>query len=325
LVPEYQEVSRLGSQERFLSSKRLYPILRRHATVMQPQGEVDLEAISQKIDYLASQRINSINEYKRLDERRREVRKQIRDLTDKINADRKTLDDYYEKLSSFKASRREILSQIRDMKTKSSEVEKVLKKFEKSSTKEGAALNERLKKVEWKLQTERISRDEEKQLVASVKELETKLKAWKKAHATKQDLGEIASKIKLLKKQLDEMNAFKAKNDPEVRAQHERVAAMINQRQQLFQEIEGINADLINLDANIAKSTQELNTLREQRRLLLDGRRSREHESIRAKTRELVERAKDDARKKLEQGGKLSFDELKLVYADDPESISKNN
>jgi uncharacterized coiled-coil DUF342 family protein len=300
-------------------------ILRRHVRVLQPQGEVDLEAISQKIDSLATQRINSINEYKRLDERRREIRKQIRELTDKINADRKTLDDYYEKLSSFKSSRREILSQIRDMKTKSTEVEKVLKKFEKSSPKEGAALNERLKKVEWKLQTERISRDEEKQLVASVKELETKLKAWKKAHATKQDLGEITGKIKLLKKQLDEMNAFKAKNDPEVKALHERVAVMINQRHQLFQEIEGINADLINLDANIAKLGQELNTLREQRRLLLDGRRSRDHDSNRARTRELVERAKDDARKKLEQGGKLSFDELKLVYADDPESISKRN
>jgi uncharacterized coiled-coil DUF342 family protein len=290
---------------------------------MQPQGEVDLEAISQKIDSLASQRSNSINSYRQLDERRREIRRQIRDYTEKINADRKKLDDYYEKLSAFKASRREILSHIRDMKTKSSEVEKVLKKFEQSSPKEGAALNERLKKVEWKLQTERISRDEEKQLVASVKELETKLKAWKKAHATKQDLSEISGKIKLLKKQLDEMNAFKAKNDPEVKAQHERVANMINDRHQLFQEIEGINSELISLDSTIAKMTQDLNSLFEQRRLLFEGRRSRDHESNRAKTRELVERVKDDAKKKLEQGGKLSFDELKLVYSDDPESINK--
>ncbi len=290
---------------------------------MQPQGEVDLEAVSQKIDSLASQRTNSISSYKHLDERRREIRRQIRDFTEKINADRKKLDDYYEKLSNFKSSRREILSQIRDMKTKSSEVEKALKKFEQSSPKEGASLNERLKKVEWKLQTERISRDEEKQLVASVKELETKLKAWKKAHATKQDLSEITGKIKLLKKQLDEMNSFKAKNDPEVKAQHERVATMINERHQLFQEIESIDSELINLDANISKMTEELNTLFEQRRLLFEGRRSRDHESNRAKTRELVERVKDDAKKKLEQGGKLSFDELKLVYADDPESINK--
>jgi uncharacterized coiled-coil DUF342 family protein len=292
---------------------------------LQPQGEVDLEAISQKIDSLASQRINSINEYKKLDERRREIRRQIREFTEKINADRKSLDDYYEKLSNFKSSRREILSQIRDMKTKSTEVERALKKFEKSSPKEGAALNERLKKVEWRLQTERISRDEEKQLVASVKELEIKLKAWKKAHATEQDRREILGKIKLLKKQLDEMNAFKAKNDPEVKAQHERVAIMINQRHQLFQEIEGIDADLINLDSNIARLGGELNTLREQKRLLFEGRRSRDHESNRARTRLLVERAKDDAKKKLERGGKLSFDELKLVYADDPESISKRN
>ncbi len=290
---------------------------------MQPQGEIDLEDVSQRIDSLASQRFSSINNYKQLDDRRREIRRQIRELTEKINEDRKKLDDYYEKLASFKASRREILSQIREQKTKSSEVEKLLKKFEQSSPKEGAALNERLKQVEWKLQTERISRDEEKQLVASVKELETKLKAWKKAHATKQDLTDITGKIKILKKQLDEMNSFKAKNEPEVRAQHERVAAMLGQRHQLFQEIEGINSELINLDSSIAKLTQELYTLREQRRLLIDGRRSRDHESSRAKTRELVERAKGDAKKKLEQGGKLSLDELKLVYADDPDSVNK--
>jgi uncharacterized coiled-coil DUF342 family protein len=292
---------------------------------MQPQGEVDLEALSQKIDSLATQRINSINEYKRLDERRREIRKEIRDFTEKINVDRKGLDEYYEKLSSFKSSRREILSQIRDMKTKSTEVEKVLKKFEKSAPREGATLNERLKKVEWKLQTERITREEEKELVASVKELETKLRAWKKAHATKQDLGEITGKIKILKKQLDEMNAFRAKNEPEVKAQHERVATMLNQRHQLFQDIETINQDLINLDSNIAKLTQQVNELREQRRLLFEGRRSRDHETNRAKTRDLVERAKDDAKKKLEHGRKLSFDELKLVYADDPESVTKRS
>ena len=59
---------------------------------MQPQGEVDLEALSQKIDALAAQRLDMINEYRRLDQRRREIRKEIRELTEKINADRKSLD-----------------------------------------------------------------------------------------------------------------------------------------------------------------------------------------------------------------------------------------
>ncbi|MHB1909126.1 MAG: coiled-coil domain-containing protein [Nitrososphaerales archaeon] len=290
---------------------------------MQPQGEVDLEAISQKIDSLSSQRLDSINEYRRLDQRRREIRGEIRGFTEKINVDRKALDEYYDKISSFKNARREILSKIRDMKTKSTEVEKVLKKFEKSAPKEGEALNERLKKVEWKLQTERLTRDEEKQLVANVKELETKLKAWRKAHSTKQDLGEILGQIKILKKQLDEMNVFKAQNDPEVKATHERVATMLNQRHELFQEIEEIDQKLVNLETNISTIVTQLDEFYSQRRAMLDGKRSKEHESNRAKTRELVERVKGDARKKLEQGAKLSFDELKLVYADDPEAINK--
>ena len=288
---------------------------------MQPLGEVDLEALSQQIDALATQRSNLINDYKRLDQRRREIRRGIRDYTEKINVDRKALDEYYEKLSRFKSSRRDILSKIRDMKTKSSEVEKALKQFEKGLPREGDALNERLKKVEWKLQTERLTRDEEKQLVGMVKELETKLKVWKKAHSTKQELSGVLEQIRLLKKQLDDMNVFKTTNDPEVKTRHERVATMMNSRHQLFQEIESINNELVAIDANIAKATQDLDGLRAQRRMLVDGKRTRDHESSRAKTRELVERAKDDAMKKLERGGKLSFDELRLVYADDPETI----
>ncbi len=288
---------------------------------MQPVGELDLEALSRQIDALATLRSNLIIDYKRLDQRRREIRNEIRGFTEKINVDRKALDEYYEKLSAFKAARRDILSRIRDMKTKSSEVEKELKQFEKKLPREGEALNERLKKVEWKLQTERLTRDEEKQLVGMVKELEKKLKVWKKADTTKKELGGVLGQIRLFKKQLDEMNMFKSTNDPAVKARHERVATMMNSRHQLFSEIEPIDGELVEIDAKIAKATQDLDSLRSQRRSLVDDKRTRDHESSRAKTRELVERAKDEAIKKLEQGGKLSFDELRLVYADDPEAI----
>lgn len=288
---------------------------------MQPQGEVDLEALSQKIDSLAAQRLDMINQYKRLDQRRREIRKEIRDLTEKINADRKSLDEFYEHMSTFKTNRRELLSKIRETKAKSAEVEKVLKGFEKNIPRGGEALNERLKKVEWKLQTERLSRDEEKQLVGTVKDIETKLKAWKKAYSTKQELTNLIDQIKALKSKLDEMNKFKAENDPEVKAKHERVATMLNQRHQLFQEIEEINNNLTELDANITKATQELDVMRGQKRTHLEGRRSRDYESSKAKTRQLVDRARDDARKKYERGEKLSLDELKLVFGDDNEVL----
>jgi len=288
---------------------------------MQPQGEFDLEALSRKIDSHASERSRMIGEYRGLDQRRREIRKEIRGLTEKINSDRKALDDYYEKMGKFKTQRREVLSKIRDMKSKSTEVEKVLKQFEKSVPKGGEVLHERLKKIEWKLQTERLSREEEKQLVGYVKDLEIKLKSWKRAYSTKQELTSLIDQIKSLKSKLDEMNDFKTKNDPEVRARHERVATMQNSRHQLFQEIEHIDGQLIQLEGSITKITQELDLLRGDKKSLVEGRRVREHETSRARTREIVERAKGDARKKLEQGEKLSFDELRLVYADDPEAL----
>ena len=117
------------------------------------------------------------------------------------------------------------------------------------------------------------------------------------------------------------MNRFRAENDPEIKAKHERVATMLNQRHQLFQEIEEINNKLIELDANITKATQELDNLRGQRRTHIEGRRTRDYESKKAKTRQLVDRARDEARKKYERGEKLSLDELKLVFGDDNEVL----
>src|SRR5207245_1147986 len=136
----------------------------------------------------------------------------------------------------------------------------------KSVPKGGEALHERLKKIEWKLQTERLSREEEKQLVGYVKDLETKLKAWKQAYSTKRELTTLVDQIKSLKSKLDEMNEFRSTNDPEVKARHERVATMLNSRHQLFQEIERIDSNLVGLEQNISKVTQELDLLRSQRR-----------------------------------------------------------
>jgi uncharacterized coiled-coil DUF342 family protein len=286
---------------------------------MQSQGEFDLEAINQKIDSLSSSRFAQINEYKRLDLRRREIRNQIRELTTKIRADRTSIDDYWTKLEEFRRQRRELLAKIRELKSKSEEVERVLKQFEKIAPREGEELSEKRNKIEWKLQTERLTRDEEKQLVASVKELEIKLKDWNKADSRRKELSEVFSQIRELKKQLDVMNQFRTTNDPEVKARHEQVAAMQNARHELFQEIESINEKMASLDSEIAKSTQEISSLIAQRRASLEGRRVREHETSRAKTRELVEKAKDEARKKLDQNGKLSLDELKLLYSDDRE------
>ena len=78
---------------------------------------------------------------------------------------------------------------------------------------------------------------------------------------------------------------------------------------------------MVELDSSITKNTGELDSLRGQRRMLVEGRRTREYESSKAKTRQIVDRARDDAKKKLEQGEKLSLDELRLAFGDENEVL----
>ena len=70
------------------------------------------------------------------------------------------------------------------------------------------------------------------------------------------------------------------------------------------------------LEEAIAKTDEQLEEIRRKRRDMISLGKEREKEKARIKEQELLVKAKIIAKDKLSKGGKLTFEDLKLVYED---------
>jgi uncharacterized coiled-coil DUF342 family protein len=286
---------------------------------VQQVEEESLDELDSKINSLLAQRSGLISELKRLEKKRTDLRGEIRSFTSKIDEERKNLESYFSQLKKFRGTRKEILARIREIRTKSSEVEKVLSMFEKEAPRdeEGVAMREKLRKIDRTIQTERLTRQEERQLLAYAKELEVKLHLWKKAYSARQELTGLLNEIRKLKLELDKLNETGTKTKTGVEERHDHLDAMVLARGQLFDEMRSVNSDAEELDSKIENIDSNISGLRSEKKRILDSRRKREQEKERAKTSLILESARGVAKQKLDGGQKLTFDELKLIFGED--------
>jgi len=96
---------------------------------LQTKEAGDLEAIEEKIASLLTYRSGLMNEIRRLHQKRKDLGREIRELTTGIRKEREELDECYGTVKSCSERRKEILAKIRELKEKVREVEKDLKRF----------------------------------------------------------------------------------------------------------------------------------------------------------------------------------------------------
>jgi len=270
----------------------------------------NLDQTEQKISSLTNYRLSLINELKRLSQRRRELREEIREMTNKLREGRKAISEQSSLIRQLSDTRKDILSKTEEIKTKVKETEKVLRNFEKVAPHESErALKEKLDSIEWKLQTEPLTREEEKQLVEYIKKLEFKLHLWKKAYMTRQELSELLVEVESLMNKLDEMSEIKKSVLPKLRTQKETLRNIVVTKQQLMQEEKEMEQDIEEIKKNLNHIDAEFSKLREKKRL-------DETTSIKMKEQSLLEEVRSKAKDKLTKGKSLSWDELKVLFED---------
>ncbi len=287
---------------------------------MQSKDSGELETIGQKISSLLTYRSGLIKEIKNLHSKRRDLGGEIKNLSEKIRGTRESLNRGYNVFKDTRIVRSETLSKIREIRMKIRAIEEDLKKFEYNFSQGNSdTIAEKLKATDWKLQTEKLTRDEEKQLVEMVKDLELKLRLWKKAYATRQELYNLRGKMGKLKEKLDDIAVSKEEADIDLQAGKERLASDLKARDQLFSEMEELNEDISELERAITKTDEQLEELRQKRHVILTDVRQKELALVKNKENELLKKAKGAAKEKLAKGEKLTFEELKLALEEEPE------
>jgi len=280
----------------------------------------NLDQIEQKISSLITYRLSLINELKKLSQRKRELREEIKEITNKLREERKAISEQNSLIRQIGDARKDILLKIDEIKTKVNETDKVLRKFEKEVPHESERdLKEKLDKIEWKLQTAPLTREEEKQLVEYIKRLEFKLHLWKKAYMTRQELSELLVEAKSLKNKLDEMSEIKKSTLTKLRNQKETLHNIFITKQQLIQEGKGIEQDIEEIKKNLDHIDAELSKLRENKSKILEKKRLDEMASIKIKEQSLLDEVRSKAKDKLIKGKSLSWEELKILFEEKSE------
>ncbi len=282
----------------------------------QKTGDKRIEEINAKLDSIKKQ----------IDEERT----QLDDLRAKLKQVNEEKDSEYPKFVQLKES----LMQARNqMKTLDDKVGLVAAKLRKERS-DMHNLQKALEQIERDIQTKKLSKDEERKLVARSKEIATKLHTLKVIHKKEDQYRNISAQYDQLRDQVRRIFKLKEEYGTKIGKLKESLDNLINLRENLYEERRQVihtvreaaaKLEMIETQLNaiaFKKSRMQAAEYRHKRHKETGERRAARQEAMQERAKrdkEYQERRnalKEEALKKMETGKKLTFDEMKLIFGD---------
>jgi uncharacterized coiled-coil DUF342 family protein len=259
-----------------------------------------------------------------------EERIQLDDLRTKLKQVNEEKDAEYPK---FMELRNNLIETKNQMKSLDDKVSPAAAKSRKERS-DIHNLQKTLEQLERDLQTKKLSKDEERKLVARTKEIATKLHALKMMHKKEDRYRTMSTQYDNLKDQVNRIFRLKEEYGSKIGRLKESLDTLINQRESLYEERRqvihtvreaGAKLEMIETQLNaiaFKKSRMQAAEHRHRRQRETDDRRVARQEAIQERVKrdkEYQERwntLKEAALKKMSSGEKLTFDEMKLIFGD---------
>ena len=282
----------------------------------QKTGEKKIEEINNSLEGVK----------KKIDEERIQL-DEIRSKLKRVNEEK---DAEYPKFMELRNSLIETKNQMRSMDDKVSPAAAKSRK-ERSDIHN---LQKTLEQIERDIQTKKLSKDEERKLVARSKEIATKLHTLKMMHKKEDKYRTMSTQYDHLKDQVNRIFKLKEEYGGKIGKLKESLDTLINQRESLYEERRqvihtvreaGAKLEMIETQLNaiaFKKSRMQAAEHRHRRQRETDDRRVARQEAIQERVKrdkEYQERwntLKEAALKKMSSGEKLTFDEMKLIFGD---------
>ena len=289
---------------------------------MPSKGEIRLAEIDRRLGSLISVSRGVVSQLKELNQKSKDLRVELRDISSKIAEERDDLQVLFVESRSLRDNRSQLIETIRTSREDIRSVEKSVMGFEEVSTGEDEQiLSRKLEAIEWKLQAERLSRDEERGLVEHIKVLETRLHNWRKAYSKRQHLSDLVGNSHEIRAKIEELDERRASVREKIGPTKESIKGRVGARIQVFEELDGNREDVKELVTSMHRAGDEISQLREERGALQENLRSRSASSYASRRMSLLNEKKGEAKKKLQEGKSLSLDELKLAFDQEDELV----
>jgi uncharacterized coiled-coil DUF342 family protein len=261
-----------------------------------------------------------------------EERSQLEELRNKLKQINEQKDSEYARFVELKKSLIEVRDEMKktiDDKTGSSATSKSRKdRFDIAN------LSKNLEQIERDIQTKKLSKDEERKLVARSKEIATKLHGLKIIHKKEEHYRKISSQYEALKTKMNNIFDQKTEFGNKIGTLKASLDSLLNLREELYEErrkeIHGIREiaaklEMVETQLNaieFRRSRIQYSEHRQRRQKETDERRTSRYEVSQERTKRNKENQerwntlKEVALKKMSNGEKLTFDEMKLIFGD---------
>jgi uncharacterized coiled-coil DUF342 family protein len=271
----------------------------------------------------------------------------IQELNEKIEVTKKQIDNERERLEELRIKLKEVndvkeeefpkFMELKDMVLKArSQLKLIDEKTGPRSNKERInikQLTKTLEQLERDIQTKKLSKEEERKLVARSKEIATKLHAMKIMHKKEDHFRTISSQYGNLKSKINEIFDRRSEFGNKIGELKQVLDDLLDNREKFYEERRKIIRDVRETSAKLEMVNTQINAIEFRKSKITtvgSKRRSKDsHDKNYSSFQSSKERAKknkenmqiwnsmkEQALKKMSSGEKLTFDEMRLIYSD---------
>src|SRR5437899_11262386 len=253
--------------------------------------------------------VQSVSKIDELDDQRQKLRMDLRKSLDKLNETRAKLSKVREELQQLRKTRDGLNDTVRALKqtrdrlrdTSKEKLAALRELLKKMSDRPHASIAEKeLAALEWQVQTSPLEKDDEKRLMTKIRSLEIRVTGYHKVLKLREDITK-------QREEADQMHARIQELATESQKHHADIVQLSEAFQTLRLRREEQQKTLDDLKRRTADTNQKFLQLRN---TLTDDERREQHQKGEA----LKDALKDTAQKKLSKGGKLTLQELSVLY-----------
>ena len=281
-------------------------------------AEQKIVELTQQLTEAKQERDRLNQEARKSAEKRNEYHEQIKQLQTEVRELKEKRDEANLQVQILKAAREKAKAQ---RKEKCEQIMKLRERVKPLSERKPQArqddLDKKIQNLEWRIQTSSLSIQEEKALVEQVKTLETQRATYKQLRELEDKLLELQTEKKALGTQ--------------ARLKHDELSQLANQSQNFHEQLVEILSRTATLRQNADETHRKFMELRQkadeihekcveiQRQIksLKEELHRKEKQQYAEKGKMFREEATAKAREKMKRGEKLTWDEFKLVTADE--------
>ncbi len=242
-----------------------------------------------------------------LHERIRELRSDAMALKDKRDALNNEIQGLKATREEKRAVRGEKIDQIKGLRLK------IRGAAVKSPPRNAAGLTKEIKAIDWKIQTNSLSLDEEKRLVEQVRDLESQLARWRIVDGLKSDIAKLQGEVGALSDEIRSTSEKIALLASQSQKFHEEMMTKLEKTRKLKTEADEKHKEYVRFKEKAHAAHLKYLEILSQITPLQRAIRENEEKKKADATESLRSKLEKEATEKLKQRKKLTFDEFKIL------------